>query len=97
MDERQEPDIIELIDEKGKTVHFELLMPLEYGGKNYLVLQPMDEEYDEEDESCIIMRLEQEGEEISYIGVEDEQEMEDVYNLYLHLCDEDEDDEEDVD
>ena len=87
-------NIIELIDdETGDTVQFELLAGIEYEGKQYIALTEA-EEADEESCEVFIMEVavEADGSE-SYIQVEDEAVQEAVFNKFLVMMDEAEDDE----
>ena len=87
-------NIIELIDdETGDTVQFELLAGIEYEGKQYIALAEAEET---EEESCEVFIMEvateEDGSE-SYIQVDDEAVQEAVFNKFLKMMDEAEDDE----
>ena len=92
-------NIIELVDEEGNTVSFELLASLERDGKEYIALMvPEDESDAEEDEGEVIFMLVEQDEngEDSYVGVEDEELQSALFDQFLQLMEdmEDEDPEE---
>ena len=89
-------DIIELVDEDGQAVRFEHLMSLEHNGKIYICLVPMDPMEDVEEDELVIMRIETdaEGNDV-YTSIEDEDELNSVFEKYLELAEADEDEPED--
>ena len=86
-------NVFELIDEEGNAVAFELLANLELEGKEYIALTPADAA-DEEECEVIMMSIEtdENGEEY-YDMVEDEDLQERLFNDFLKLIDESEDEE----
>ena len=88
---KMEPlDVVTLIDEDGKEVEFEHLLTLEHNGKTYICLAPVNEE-DEEDDELVILRLEtDENGEDAYVTIEDEEELDDVFEKYLEIVEADE-------
>ncbi len=73
-------NVITLIGEDGNEVEMELLDVVEYEGKEYVVLLPMDEEDDE-----VVILLVEDGEsedESVYSGVEDEAVLDAVYAIF---------------
>ena len=86
-------NVFELIDEEGNAVEFELLANLELDGKEYIALTPADAAEEEECE-VIMMSIEtdENGEEY-YDLVEDEDLQETLFNDFLKLLDESEDEE----
>lgn len=75
----EESAILTLTDENGQDVDFDYLDCLEYQGKEYLVLAPLD---DEEGQIVIleIEAIDQENE--NYLAVEDEETLDAVYGLF---------------
>ena len=98
--------IITLTDDEGNEVDFLLLDVVEYEEKDYLVLLPMEEEEDDTDaeEDVLILQAVRNGEEETYIGIEDENVLNAVFSLFTAqleadaeaagLSDDDEDSEE---
>ena len=92
----EENNIVELVDdETGDTVAFEHLATLEHEGGMYIALMLLDEDHSSEDYEgeVVIMKIEQDedGNEC-YVYVEDEELQETVFEKFLALM-EDEDDE----
>lgn len=85
-------EIIELLDEDGKPVRFEHLMTVEYEGDPYVLLVPIDEVEDVDEDEVIILRIEtgDDGED-TYVGVEDEELLEKIFERYLEIAEADED------
>lgn len=85
-------EIIELIDENGKSVRFEHLMTVEYEGEPYVLLVPIDEVEDIDEDEVIILHIEEgaDGED-AYVGVEDEELLEKIFERYLEIAEADED------
>lgn len=76
-----EDSIITLTDDDGNDMDFLLLDVVEYEGGDYLVLLPLAEEEDEED-NVLILKAEQTEEGESYAGIEDEAVLNAVFDLF---------------
>ena len=75
----EEENIIVLTDENGNDTEFEYLDVIEYQGKEYLVLMPVEEGANE----IIILEIEPVDEENeNYLAVEDESILEAVYAIF---------------
>ena len=75
----EEVSILTLTDENGQDVEFEYLDVIEYEGKEYLILLPMDEEAAE----IVILEVEPVDEETeNYLAVTDEAVLEAVYGIF---------------
>ena len=75
----EEVSILTLTDDKGNDVDFEYLDCIEYNGKEYLVLMPVDEESTE----IVILEIEPVDEENeNYLAVEDEKVLNAVYGIF---------------
>ncbi|MCM8901226.1 DUF1292 domain-containing protein [Caldicoprobacter algeriensis] len=97
-----ESNVIELIDENNEVVQFEHLLTLDFGDREYMVLLPMEEEdeLDSDEGGVVILRVEQddEGNDI-YVSIEDEEELEEVFQAFLQVIGQEEafdDDEEEL-
>ena len=88
-------DYITIVDEDGEEFELEVLMTMEYNGATYQAVIPAveaDEEFDLE--VSILKNVEEDGE-IILCAVEDEQELQTVYDLIMDaLYEEEEEDEE---
>ena len=73
--------IITLTDDDGNEVDFLLLDVVEYDEKDYLVLLPLEDEEDEED-NVLILQAVRNGEEETYVGIEDENVLNAVFDLF---------------
>lgn len=73
--------IVTLTDDEGNELDFLLLDVVEYNGNDYLVLLPMEDEEDEED-NVLILKAERNGEEEVFNGIEDENEVNAVFELF---------------
>lgn len=68
-----------LNDEDGNEVEFEFLDVVELDGVEYVVLLPVEEA---EKGEVVIFRIEGEGEDESYVSLEDEEEAERVFQAF---------------
>lgn len=81
MDEELD-NLITLNDEDGNEVKFEFLDLIEYGGEEYVILLPAEEE-DDADEVVILKVEDTESEdEESYVGVEDQEILNAVFSIF---------------
>jgi len=76
-------DIVVLLDENGEEVEFELLDTVELNGNEYVVLLPIEESEDENDiDEVVILRIEHGEEEDSFVSVDDDDELEAVFEEF---------------
>ena len=88
MSEEFGPDFITVTDEDGNEFELELVDTLEHNGVTYYALFPDDEEY-----GLVIMKaIEENGEEILSTPDSDE-ELDEIYNLFMERFFEEEDEE----
>ena len=87
-------DYITIVDEDGEEFELEVLMPMEYNGATYQAVIPAVDADEEMDlEVSILKNVEEDGE-VILCAIEDEQELETVYNLIMvSLYEEEEEDE----
>lgn len=90
-EEELNEDIIILNDENGNEVKFEFLDLIEYAEERYIVLLPIEEEDNLEDEEAgevVILKVDHlnlddpEDEEESYSSVEDEETLNKVFEIF---------------
>ncbi|MBR5783028.1 MAG: DUF1292 domain-containing protein [Clostridia bacterium] len=72
-------NIIALTDDEGNEVEFEFLDLIEYDGKEYVVLLPLD---DDEGQVVILLIENADTDEESYASVDDDEELMQVFNLF---------------
>ena len=77
--EEEEEGVLLLTDENGEETAFEYLDCIEYEGKEYLVLMPMEEE----DGEVVILEVEPVDEEMeNYLAVEDEALLSTIFEIF---------------
>ena len=88
-------DYITIVDEDGEEFELEVLMTMEYNGATYQAVIPAVDADEEVDlEVSILKNIDDDGE-IILCAVEDEQELQTVYDLIMDaLYEEEEEDEE---
>lgn len=75
----EESSILTLTDENGVDTDFEYMDCIEYGGKEYLILMPADEESSE----IVILEIQPVDEENeNYVAVESEEILDAVYGIF---------------
>ena len=90
MDNQFGSDFMTIVDEDGTEYELEVLSTLEYDGFTYLAVIPAGAEDDEELEVSILKSVEEDGESI-LCAIEDEEELQSVYDLIMdELYEEDE-------
>lgn len=75
-------DFITIVDEDGTEYELEVLSTLEYNGETYLAVIPAGAGEDQELEVSILKSVEEDGESI-LAAIEDEAELEAVYDLIM--------------
>ncbi|AEE95885.1 DUF1292 domain-containing protein [Mahella australiensis] len=91
-----EENIVTLIDEDDNEVQFEHILTLEIDNKEYVLLSPLEPMEDLGQDEAIVLRIEQDenGEDI-YVSIDDEDEMQAVYDAYMEIISDEEDEDED--
>ena len=94
MDKQFGSDYMTIVDEDGQEYELEVLTTLDWNGASYLAVIPagMDDEEQSLDVS-ILKSVDEDGEPI-LCAIEDEQELETVYNLIMDQLYEEEEEEE---
>lgn len=94
MTEEYGSDFMTIVDEDGTEFELEILASLEYNGFTYLAVIPaMDAEEEADLEISILKSVEEDGESV-LCAIEDQTELDTVYNLIMDQLYEDEDEEE---
>ena len=97
-DEDYGNQIIELTDENGETNQFEYLTTVDHEGKLYVVLMLLDEEAEQEDDEGEVIILEiqkdENGEDV-YASVDDDEISDAVFQKFLEIVDEQDEEDED--
>lgn len=98
MSEEYGADYISLTDEDGNEFELEILDTIEFEGSSYTVFLPADIDSmspDDPDYGFVILKCVEEGGEELYGSVDDEAELERVYEFYMDMVEEDGEEEED--
>lgn len=88
MGEDERDDIVILIGEDGEEVEFEHLDTIEMNGNEYVILLPLDEQDDEVDEVVILKVDHNEDGEDAFITVDDEEELNEVFEEFKERMEE---------
>lgn len=81
-------NIIVLVDENNEEIEFEYLDTVEYQELEYVILTPVSEEEDDDDElNVVIFKIEHMDEEDSFVVVEDQTELESVFDIFKERYD----------
>lgn len=83
-------DFITIVDEDGTEFELEVLTTVEYNGAEYLAVVPAVDADEDVDLEVSILKNEEENGESLLCAVEDEAELEAVYNLIMDLLYEEE-------
>ena len=92
MEDQYGSDFMTIVDEDGEEYELEVLTSVEYNGETYLAVIPAGLEEDSTPEVSILKSVEEDGEPI-LCAVEDESELQTVYDMIMDLLYEEEDDE----
>ena len=93
MSEEYGPNFITLTDEDGNDIELEYVDALEWNGVTYMAFFPTvaeDAEDDEEEYGLIILKSEMENGEETLVTIEDEDELNTVYEKFMEQILEDE-------
>ena len=92
MTEEYGPDFITLTDEEGNEFELEHLGTLEYNGSTYMSFVPADMDEEDEDFGLILLKVvEKDGEEL-LADIDNEDELNAVYEQFMDALFEDEED-----
>lgn len=87
-------DFMTIVDEDGTEFELEVLSTIEYNGNSYLAVIPAGSDEEQSLEISVLKSVEEDGEPI-LCAIENEQELETVYNLIMDQLYEEETEEED--
>ena len=78
--ENKERNIIPFEDENGNKVDFEVIDAFKMDGSEYVALLPADD--DDYDTEVFIMRIEKEGEDDVLVYIENDEELDDAFEMF---------------
>ena len=93
MSEEYGPNFVTLTDEEGNDIELEYIDALEHNGTTYMAFFPVVEEGEEENEDeygLIILKSQMENGEEFLVTIDDEEEIDKVYDLFMEQMMEDE-------
>lgn len=95
MSEEFGSDFITIIDDDGQEFELEVLDEMTYNGETYVAFLPADMQEDDPDYGIIILRsVEDENGDELFESIDDEEQLNDVYEHFMVLLFDDEDEEE---
>ena len=88
MSEEFGPNFVTLTDDEGNDVELEYVDALEFNGTTYMAFFPVmeedsEEEENEEESGLVILKSQMENGEEFLVTVDDEEEIEKVYDLFM--------------
>ncbi len=88
-------DLITMVDENGEEFVLEILESIDYNGKTYTAFLPADMDENDPDYGMVLLRnaVDENGEEV-YDTIDDDDELNDVYEQFMRILFDDEEDEE---
>ena len=92
MSEEFGSDFVTIVDDDGQEFELEVLDTMDYNGNTYMAFLPADMEEDDPDYGIVILRsvLDEKGEEL-FESIDDEKELDDVYEHFMKILFDDED------
>ena len=84
----EESTIIELIDENGKPVKFDLVMTFDYEGKRYAALLPIDEVADVGEDEVVLLEIIKDKTGENFVSIDNPVLLDEVFNEFIELFDE---------
>ena len=93
MEDQYGSDFITIVDEDGTEYELEVLSTLEYDGNTYLAVIPAGDSQEEFELEVSILKSQEEDGESILCAIEDEQELQAVYDLIMDSLYEEEDEE----
>lgn len=80
--------IVELIDENGNTVRFDLVMTFDYEGKRYAALLPVDEVEGVDEDEVVLLEVVKDKSGENYVSIDNPILLDEVFNEFIELFDE---------
>jgi len=92
----EQSTIIELVDESGNNVKFDLVMTFDYEGKRYAALLPVDNVEGVGDDEVVLLEVVKDKNGENFVSIDNPVMLDEVFNEFIELFDEmaDKDDEE---
>ena len=87
-------DFVTIIDDEGNEFELEVIESMDYNGHSYMAFLPADMSEDDPDYGFVLLRVveDENGDEV-FESIDDEDELQDVYERFMVLLYDDEEDE----
>ena len=87
-------DFVTIIDDEGNEFELEVIESMDYNGHSYMAFLPADLSEDDPDYGFVLLRVveDENGDEV-FESIDDEDELQDVYERFMVLLYDDEEDE----
>ena len=87
------PDFITIVDDDGQEFELEVIESMDYNGKSYMSFLPANMDENDPDYGFILLRIveDENGDEV-FESIDDEDELQDVYERFMVLLYDDEED-----
>ncbi len=94
MSEEYGSDFVTIVDDEGQEFELEVLDSMDYNGESYMAFLPADMDEEDPDYGIIILRVvtDENGDEV-YESIDDDEQLQDVYEKFMVLLFDDEDEE----
>lgn len=99
VENKNDNSIVVLIDENGNEVEFDHLLTFRHLDKTFIALLPLEGSDEIDDDEVLLLQVEGVGEDEKYISIENEVLLEEVFDVFMELFDQEldaEDDEDDL-
>lgn len=83
----EDGNIIQLLDENGKEVSFDLLMTFDYEGKRYVALMPVEQVDNVDEDEVVLLEIVKSAGEESYVTIDNPVLLDEVFGEFLELFD----------
>ena len=80
--------VIELVDESGATVKFDLVMTFDYEGKRYAALLPIDTVENVGDDEVVLLEVVKDKNGENFVSIDNPVLLDEVFNEFIELFDE---------
>ncbi len=93
MSEEYGGDFVTMVDDNGEEFVLEVLDTIDYNGKTYTAFLPADMDENDPDYGMVLLQnvIDENGEEV-FDTIDDDEELDDVYNQFMRVLFDDEDD-----
>ena len=90
-------DFVTIIDDEGNEFELEVIESMDYNGRTYMAFLPADRSEDDPDYGFVLLRVveDENGDEV-FESIDDEDELQDVYERFMVLLYDDEEEEDET-